>query len=56
MIIYTFIAIAFIYYFMQRAKISRANKREKFKIKQEEKFNDLLKKARAEDAQKNKLE
>lgn len=57
MIIYIFIAIAFTYYFMQKAKIRRINKRENFKIKQEQKFNDLLKNAREQDkAKENEAE
>ena len=53
MILLVFISIAIIYYLIQKQKITRTEKREDFKAKQEEKLQDLLKKAREEDL-KNK--
>ncbi|MDW9380973.1 hypothetical protein [Chryseobacterium sp. JV558] len=53
MLLLVFISIAIIYYLIQKQKITRIEKREDFKAKQEEKIQDLLKKAREEDI-KNK--
>ncbi|WP_167510711.1 hypothetical protein [Chryseobacterium sediminis] len=53
MLLLVFISIAIIYYLIQKQKITRMEKREDFKAKQEEKIQDLLKKAREEDI-KNK--
>ena len=49
MLILIFIAITVIYYLIQRDKIRRSEKREDFKIRQEEKLAQLLKNAREED-------
>ncbi|WP_157859412.1 hypothetical protein [Chryseobacterium angstadtii] len=48
----TFLAIAIIYYLIQKDKIRKAEKREFFKEKQEKKLQQLLEKAREEDAKK----
>ncbi|MDR3024358.1 hypothetical protein [Chryseobacterium sp.] len=53
MLLLVFISIAIIYYLIQKQKITRMEKREDFKAKQEEKIQDLLEKAREEDI-KNK--
>lgn len=53
MLLLVFISIAIIYYLIQKQKIARTGKRENFKAKQEEKLQELLKKAREEDL-KNK--
>ncbi|MDR6463999.1 hypothetical protein [Chryseobacterium sediminis] len=53
MLLLVFISIAIIYYLIQKQKITRMEKREDFKARQEEKIQDLLKKAREEDI-KNK--
>ncbi|WP_129535266.1 hypothetical protein [Chryseobacterium sp. 3008163] len=52
MLILIFIAITVIYYLIQRDKIRRSEKREDFKIRQEEKLAQLLKNAREEDQRK----
>jgi len=52
MLLLSFLAITIIYYLIQKDKIRRAEKRELFKEKQEEKLQQLLKKAREEDAKK----
>ena len=52
MILFIFIAIAVIYYLIQKDKIRRSEKREDFKIRQEEKLAQLLKNAREEDQRK----
>jgi len=52
MLLLSFLAIAIIYYLIQKDKIRRADKREAFKEKQEEKLQQLLEKAREEDAKK----
>ncbi|UWX59611.1 hypothetical protein N0B40_14470 [Chryseobacterium oranimense] len=52
MLLLSFLAIAIIYYLIQKDKIRRAEKRELFKEKQEEKLQQLLEKAREEDAKK----
>ena len=49
MLLLAFISIAVIYYLIQKQKITRIEKREDFKVKQEEKLQDLLRKAREED-------
>ena len=49
MLLLVFISIVIIYYLMQKQKVARAEKREDFKSKQEEKIQDLLQKAREED-------
>ncbi|WP_332453288.1 hypothetical protein [Chryseobacterium aquaticum] len=49
MLILIFVAITVIYYLIQRDKIRRSEKREDFKIRQEEKLAQLLKNAREED-------
>lgn len=49
MLLLAFISIVIIYYLMQKQKVARAEKREDFKSKQEEKIQDFLKKAREED-------
>lgn len=49
MLLLVFISIAIIYYLIQKQKITRIEKREDFKAKQEENLQDLLKKAREED-------
>ncbi|SIS35795.1 hypothetical protein SAMN05421639_103426 [Chryseobacterium shigense] len=54
MLLLTFLAIAIIYYLIQNDKIRKAEKREIFKEKQEEKRQQLLEKAREEDAKKAK--
>lgn len=53
MLILIFIAITVIYYLIQRDKIRRSEKREDFKIRQEEKLAQLLKNAREEDQRKH---
>ncbi|SHH00533.1 hypothetical protein SAMN05421866_1795 [Chryseobacterium oranimense] len=55
MLLLSFLAITIIYYLIQKDKIRRAEKRELFKEKQEEKLQQLLKKAREEDAKKLKI-
>lgn len=52
MLLLMFIAIAVVYYFIQKDKIRRNEKREDFKIRQEEKLTQLLKNAREEDQRK----
>lgn len=52
MLLLTFLAIAIIYYLIQKDKIRKAEKREFFKEKQEKKLQQLLEKAREEDAKK----
>ncbi|WP_343611649.1 hypothetical protein [Chryseobacterium oranimense] len=52
MLLLSFLAITIIYYLIQKDKIRRAEKRELFKEKQEEKLQQLFKKAREEDAKK----
>ncbi|WP_347219818.1 hypothetical protein [Chryseobacterium sp.] len=49
MLLLVFISIAIIYYLIQKQKITRIEKREESKAKQEEKFQNILKKAREED-------
>lgn len=51
-IILIFIAVAIVYYIIQKDKIRRSEKREDFKIRQEEKLAQLLKNAREEDRRK----
>lgn len=53
MLIVIFVAITVIYYLIQRDKIRRSEKREDFKIRQEEKLAQLLKNAREEDQRKH---
>ncbi|WP_165589256.1 hypothetical protein [Chryseobacterium aquaticum] len=53
MLILIFVAITVIYYLIQRDKIRRSEKREDFKIRQEEKLAQLLKNAREEDQRKH---
>lgn len=53
MLLLVFISIVVIYYIIQKQKITRTEKREDFKVKQEEKLQDLLKQTREEDL-KNK--
>lgn len=53
MLLLVFTSIAIIYYLIQKQKIARTEKRENFKAQQEEKLQELLKKAREEDL-KNK--
>ncbi|SDI59858.1 hypothetical protein [Chryseobacterium jejuense] len=53
MLLLVFISIAIIYYLIQKQKITRIEKREDFKARQEEKLQDILKKAKEEDL-KNK--
>lgn len=50
MLLLTFLAIAIVYYLIQKDKIRKAEKREIFKEKQEKKLQQLLEKAREEDA------
>lgn len=52
MLLLTFLAIAIVYYLIQKDKIRKAEKREIFKEKQEKKRQQLLEKAREEDAKK----
>ncbi|MBW7675528.1 hypothetical protein [Chryseobacterium chendengshani] len=52
-LILIFVAITVIYYLIQRDKIRRSEKREDFKIRQEEKLAQLLKNAREEDQRKH---
>ncbi|MDN3695302.1 hypothetical protein QWZ06_25235 [Chryseobacterium tructae] len=49
MVLLILISIAVIYYLIQKQKITRIEKREEFKSKQEEKLKDMLKKAKEED-------
>lgn len=53
MLILIFVAITVIYYLIQRDKIRRSEKREDFKIRQEEKLAQLLKNAKEEDQRKH---
>jgi hypothetical protein len=53
MLILIFVAITVIYYLIQRDKIRRSEKKEGFKIRQEEKLAQLLKNAREEDKRKH---
>lgn len=53
MLILIFVAITVIYYLIQRDKIKRSEKREDFKIRQEEKLAQLLKNAKEEDQRKH---
>ncbi|MBL1221903.1 hypothetical protein JET18_13705 [Chryseobacterium sp. L7] len=52
MLLLTFLAIVIVYYLIQKDKIRKAEKREIFKEKQEKKLQQLLEKAREEDAKK----
>ncbi|MCU7614336.1 hypothetical protein N0B16_07790 [Chryseobacterium sp. GMJ5] len=54
-IILIFIAVAIVYYIIQKDKIRRSEKREDFKIRQEEKLAQLLKNAREEDRRNRKI-
>ncbi|MBB6371568.1 hypothetical protein [Chryseobacterium shigense] len=52
MLLLSFLVIAIVYYLIQKDKIRKTEKREIFKEKQEEKLQQLLEKAREEDARK----
>lgn len=52
MLLLAFLAIAIVYYLIQKDKIRKAEKREVFKEKQEKKLQQLLEKAREEDVKK----
>ncbi|WP_181876140.1 hypothetical protein [Chryseobacterium carnipullorum] len=52
MLLLAFLAIAIVYYLIQKDKIRKAEKRDIFKEKQEKKLQQLLEKAREEDAKK----
>nr|WP_314493831.1 hypothetical protein [uncultured Chryseobacterium sp.] len=49
MLLLIFAVITVIYYFIQRDKIRRSEKREDFRIRQEDKLAELLENARKED-------
>ncbi|GEN73298.1 hypothetical protein [Chryseobacterium lathyri] len=51
MLLLIFLAIAIVYYLIQKDKIRKTEKREIFKEKQEKKLQQLLEKAREEDAE-----